>query len=295
MSNHANNDNLVKSGFAVLVGRSNVGKSTLLNTLVGTKIAAVTAKAQTTRHIIHGVVNDERGQIVFVDTPGVLKEKQSSLTPKLLQRVKEALQGIDCVIYVVDPTREIGDEERFTLSLVRGIKIPKILVINKIDSPDKKYIDDYRFLMEDENFDQLIESSALRARHIKPLKDAVFNVLPEIPEQELPYPKTQLTNINDKFWIAEIIREKLFTVLRQEVPYSATVEVEEIKKHNGKLVIRAKIITSSDRYKKMIIGRGAQKIKEIGQIARKELEQAVDKNIFLDLKVVTNSSWEDLA
>ncbi len=285
---------LVKSGFAVILGRSNVGKSTLLNTLVGTKIAAVTTKAQTTRHIIHGVVNDDRGQIVFVDTPGVLKEKNSPLTPRLLERVKNSLQDIDCVVYVVDPTREIGEEERYTLSLIRKTDVPKILVINKTDIHKKPFIDDYRFLMEDEGFDQLIELSALRGRHIQPLKEAVMDALPEIPEDELPYPDGQLTNMNEKFWIEEIIREKIFIVTRQEVPYSTTVEIDTIEDKPEKqvLVISGRIVTTADRYKKMLIGHRGQKIKEIGLISRKELEQATNKKIFLELTVEVNPKWE---
>ncbi len=286
----------VKSGFVVLLGRSNVGKSTLLNTLVGTKIASVTNKPQTTRDVIHGVVNDPLGQIVFVDTPGVLQEKHSVLSGKLLERVKRSLQDIDCLVYVADPTREIGDEERFTISLIRKVDIPKIFVINKIDLPEKnrRYLDDYRFLAQEEGFTTVIELSALRARHITPLKQAVLEVLPEIPREQLPYPENQITNVNQSFWVAEIIREKIFLAMEKEVPYSTTVEVTNIEDKPDVMVINAKIITTADRYKKMLIGKRAHKIKQVGQMARKELEQPINKKVYLELEVVTNPKWEAL-
>lgn len=287
---------IVKSGFVVLMGRSNVGKSSLLNTLVGTKIAAVTPKAQTTRNAIHGVLHDPRGQVVFVDTPGVLKEKHSVLTGILLERVREALEGIDCVLYITDPTREIGEEERFTLALLRKIKTPKILVINKMDLPtrEKRYLEDYHFLKEEERFDTSIEVSATRARHIEPLKDLVFSYMKDTPTDELPYPSGQLTNIAHTFWVAEIIREKIFLLTEKEVPYSATVEVDGIEDKGQIMVMKARIITTSDRYKKMLIGSHGNKIKEIGTLARKELEAATSRHVFLELAVETNSKWESL-
>lgn len=281
-----------KSGFAVLMGRSNVGKSSLLNTLVGTKIAAVTSKPQTTRDAIHGVVHDPRGQIVFVDTPGILKERHSVLSGLLQTRVQEALEGVDCILYVVDPTRDIGDEERYTLALIRKLTIPKILVINKMDEPQKPYLEEYRFIKEDERFDQVIEISALRARHIEPLKEMVFQYMQDTPEEAMPYPTTQYTNVNHHFFIAEIIREKVFLTTEKEVPYSTMVHVDNVEEKGNLLVIAARIITTADRYKKMIIGHGGSKIREIGMIARKELEQATNRKVFLELQVETNAKWE---
>ena len=277
----------MKSGFAVLVGRSNVGKSTLLNTLVGTKIAIVTNKPQTTRQAIQGVLHDARGQAVFVDTPGVLKESRSAITGKLLQAVKNALTDIEVILYVVDPTREIGEEERYTLSLIRHIEKPKILVINKIDAPRKLFLEDYRALAPD--FDAVHELSALRASHIEPLKDRVFELL---PEGEALYPPEQWTNVNSKFWVAEIIREKIFNTTEKEVPYSCAVEVDEIEEKPEMFVITARILVGDERYKKIVIGKGASKLKEIGSTARRELEAALNKKVFLDLQVETDEHWE---
>ncbi|MFA5210922.1 MAG: GTPase Era [Patescibacteria group bacterium] len=280
----------MKSGFAILIGRSNVGKSTLINTLVGTKISATSFRAQMTRQVIHGIVNDKQGQIVFVDTPGIFKDKKSSLTGRLIEKAKEALEGVDLIIYVVDPTREIGDEEKYSFGLIRHLEIPKILVINKSDlsETDKKYLDDYKNWAE--NFNAVMELSALKARHIQPLKEKVFELLPE-NDLKMYDDEKQITNINEHFWIAEIIREKIFSVFDKEVPYSITVEVDNIEDKKDILLIQARILTADERYKKIIIGRNGQKIKEIGKMARRELEQALNKKIFLELEVEVDKHW----
>ncbi len=277
-----------KSGIAVLIGRSNVGKSTLMNTLVGTKISATSFRPQMTRHIIHGVLNMPEGQATFVDTPGILKIKRSLLSSKLINKVKESLDGIDVILYVVDPTREIGEEERATYGMIRHLNIPKILVINKSDLPEdeKPYLEDYKAWAEE--FNAIFELSALRDRHIQPLKEKVIELL---PVGEDLYPEWQLTNMDKEFWIAEIIREKIFSIFDKEVPYSITVEVAKVEEKPDMTVIEANILTDQTRYKKMIIGSKGLKIKEIGQMARKELEQAIGKKIFLDLNVEVDSHW----
>ncbi len=281
-----------KAGFITMVGRSNSGKSTLLNTLVGTKLAAVTHKPQTTRDIIHGVLNTVQGQAIFVDTPGILKERHNPLAGKLTERAQEALKEIDEILYVVDPTKAIGAEERFILSILRKLEVPKILVINKSDLPEeeKKYLEDYKQLSEE--FDATFELSALLNRHIQPLKEKVFEFL---PEGEQMYEGDQITNIGKGKWIAEVIREKILLALRKEVPYSINVEVRDIEEKTDIIVIEAVILTSDSRYKKMIIGAGGRSIKEIGIAARKELETALNKKIFLELEVETDRHWEDRA
>jgi GTP-binding protein Era len=215
------NEELLKSGVVTLIGRSNVGKSTLLNTIIGTKIAAVSHKPQTTRSIIHGVLNSPKGQIVFVDTPGIFKDSHLTFAGEFRKRVDEALKDIDAVAYIVDPTKSIGSEERHSLALLRHLSIPKILVINKSDLPqkEKEYLDDY-YALSDE-FTSVFELSALENRHIQPLIEKLFEVL---PTGEPLYPVGQLTNIDRSFWVAEIIREKIFLALRKEVPYTTHVE-----------------------------------------------------------------------
>ncbi len=280
------NEAKLKSGFAVLIGRSNVGKSTLLNALVGSKVAITTPKAQTTRHAIQGVVTEERGQIVFVDTPGVL-QKSDKLTKKLLNIVRESMKEIDIIIYVADPTREIGDEEKQVLRMIKDLDRPKILVINKIDERKKPFLDNYRDLAEE--FDSSVEVSALRGSHVGELKNQIFELL---PEGELYYPQGQLTNMPNDFLIAELIREKLFLRLQQELPYLIHVEVDEIEERkDGLLYIAARILTTEERHKRMIIGKGGRGVREIGQSARKELEAVTNKKIYLDLTVEVDKHW----
>lgn len=278
----------MKSGFAVIVGRSNVGKSTLLNTLVGTKISAVSFRPQMTRHIIHGAMNTPGGQAVFIDTPGVFKDKKNPLSGKLNKKIDEAIKDIDLIIYVVDPSKEIGSEERSTFGMIRHLDTPKIFVINKSDlhRDDKPFEKEY--LEWSKYFDATFLLSALRAAHIEPLRQKVIELL---PEGEPMYDTAQLTNIDNYFWIAEIIREKLFSVLDKEVPYTITVEVDNVEEKKDITVITARILTSDERYKKVIIGKGGLKVKEIGQMARRELEAATNKKMFLELEVEVDSHW----
>ena len=278
----------MKSGFVVIVGRSNVGKSTLLNTLVGTKIAATSFRAQMTRHAIHGVMNLPAGQAVFVDTPGLFKNRKNPLSAKLLNKVKESLEGVNVIIYVVDPTREIGDEEKSIYGMIRHLDTPKILVINKSDLPekDRRHQDEYENWGKE--FDTVFHLSALRARHIQPLRDKVMELL---PAGEPVYPPEQLTNIDHYFWIAEIIREKVYSVFDKEVPYSINVEVDKMEEKKAITVISARILTNEERYKKIIIGQSGRKIKEIGQLARRELEQATNQKIYLELEVEVDKHW----
>lgn len=286
----------MKSGFVALIGRSNVGKSTLLNTIVGTKISATSFRAQMTRNEIHGVLNMSSGpafpaggQAVFVDTPGVFKDSKDLLSAKLTNRVKEILeQEMDVLVYVVDPSREIGNEERTILGMIRNLKMPKILVVNKSDLPkvEKPFLDSYLALSKE--FDFVFELSALRASHIQPLKQKVMELL---PEGEPFYPENQLTNVDNYFWIAEIIREKVFSVFDKEVPYSISVEVDNVEDKKDIFVITARILTDQERYKKIIIGHKGQKIKEIGQMARRELEQALNRKVYLELTVEEDKHW----
>ncbi len=282
-------ENGKKSGFVVMVGRSNVGKSTLLNALVGTKVAITTAKPQTTRQTIQGIVHDERGQAIFVDTPGIFHKAKDILTKKLNQRVKEAMKEIDALIYVVDPTRPIGPEERELLGMIDLVKKPKVLAINKTDIKDAPYIEEYRVLTK--NFNDSVEISAKESKNIKQLINIIFEYL---PEGEAYYPEHQLTNVENKFWFAELIREKLFTQLQQELPYSIHVVVDELEeKENDILYIKARILTDRTRHKGMIVGKGGQMIKSIGQSARRELEAVTNKKIYLDLSVEVQEHWPE--
>lgn len=280
----------MKSGFVVLLGRSNVGKSTLLNSLVGTKVAITSPKPQTTRFAIHGIVHDPRGQIVFVDTPGIFEKAHDHITKALNERAREAVRDINAIVYVADPTRPIGNEEHMVLRLIEPLKIPKILAINKIDVRDAPYIEEYRALLD--RFNAVLEVSGL---HRKNLKQLIEVVLEYLPEGEPFYPEFQFTNIEHRTWLAELIREKVFIQMGSEVPYTVGVELETAEERKSRggamLYIKANILTTAPRYKKMLVGSRGQKIKEMGSVARKELEAVLGRRVFLDLEVVVEPHW----
>ncbi len=277
----------MKAGIATLFGRSNVGKSTLLNALVGTKLAITTPKPQTTRTQIQGAVHTDEGQIVFVDTPGIFTTSRDVLTRSLNKSAEAALQHIDVIIHVVDPTRAIGPEDKRIFSQLELINIPKILVINKSDLYTKPYVEMFKSYAE--KYHNIIELSAKSGAHTKSLINSIFEIL---PDGEAMYEKGQFTNIGQEFWFAELIREKLFLRLREELPYSIDVTVDEIKERkDGTLYVHANILTTHERYKSIIIGAKGRGIKEIGQSARRELEQVTNGKIFLDLEVVVDPHW----
>lgn len=277
-----------KSGFVAVVGRSNVGKSTLLNSMVGSKVAITTPKPQTTRRPIQGVITNDRGQAVIVDTPGLMQKARDPLTQKLLGWAKDALRDIDLIIYVVDPTRPIGEEEKAGLRLIEHIDKPKLLLINKMDDHDsKRNVDFYRDLAK--NFTAYVEGSALTNKNIDLVIRWIFD---NLEDGEPHYPDFQLTNMSNEDWLSELIREKLFLRLREELPYSTHVEVQEIaERDNGMVYVKATIFTSAARYKPMIIGAGARGIREIGQSTRRELEAVTNKKYFLDLHVEVDAHW----
>lgn len=287
----------MKSGTVLLIGRPNVGKSTFVNTLVGTKVTITSPKPQTTRFPIHGIYQDERGEIIFTDTPGIFDKVHDTLAQKINRQTLRTLNtGFDIAIYMVDHTRRRDMEEARVLGIVRKITKPVILVINKIDYTEKSYIAQYRFMQEE--FSHVFEISALKSKHIKPLLDKIFELIPEKREGEeiikdgLVHP---VLNINSRIFIGELIREKLFLMTGDEIPYTATVVVDEITSRNAKTTyIKARVLTTDVRYRRMLIGAQARKIKEIGAYARKEIELATKQIIFLDLTVEVDKHWQEL-
>lgn len=279
----------MKSGFVVLAGRSNVGKSTLLNTLVGSKVAIVTPKPQTTRRPVRGIVHDERGQIVFVDTPGVFMGKKDPVSQRLNDIVRQQLEGIDVIVYVMDPTRDFGSEEDNLQKMLRKLTTPIILAINKSDLPAKARPFYQAAKLTDVGQRTTIELSALKGQDVNRLIDALFALL---PEGEAFYPDQQLTDMGNKEWMEELIREKVFLHLEQELPYSVKVEVTDIQKRkNDTQYVAATVWTTDDRYKGMIIGAKGQMLRQIGAEARKELESATEQKYFLDLIVDVDPKW----
>jgi len=290
----------MKQGKVLLIGRPNVGKSTFLNNLIGQKVAITSPKPQTTRFPIKALYQDERGEIIFIDTPGLMRKTEDLLSENINKKTLQALnEEVDVVLYMVDPTRKRDFEEARVLGLVRQIEKPKVLVLNKIDllSQGKKndYSAQYKFL--EEEFPDVFTISALKKIHIKPLVDKIFSLLPKVKnlqktENPNPYP---ILNIDAKTFVAELIREKVFLMMGEEIPYTTTAIVDEIaERKNGVIYIKARILTNNDRYKKMLIGVSGRKIKEIGSYARKEIALATGKKVYLDLKVETDPHWMEI-
>lgn len=279
----------MKIGTVALVGRPNSGKSTLVNNLVGQKVAITSPKPQTTQFSMQAVYEDptfnkdEGLQIIFVDTPGIFAKSYNQDIN--LEAERSLKHDIDVILYIVDHTRKRGVEENRVLGILRKIRKPKILVLNKIDQRTPDYSAEYKFL-EDE-FDAVVEVSALKDKNLPILVDKIAEFLKEgdkiIEREDMPTPAI---NLDSKLYISENIREKAFLVLRDELPYSIRVVVDEVKERPNKIYyIKARIITTLDRYKKMIIGAGGSRIKVIGSMSRKELEVATGQKIFLDLTV----------
>ncbi|OGH17227.1 MAG: GTPase Era [Candidatus Levybacteria bacterium RIFCSPHIGHO2_02_FULL_40_18] len=273
----------VRIGTVALVGRPNVGKSTLVNNLVGHKVAITSPRPQTTQFRIYAVYEKDDIQIIFVDTPGIFaKAPRKDINLEAERALKEQ---IDIVLYIIDHTRKRGIEENRVLGILRKIQKPKILVINKIDKEEPSFRSDYRFL--EEEFDEIVEVSALKNKNLPILLQTISKYLKEgqkmVVREDMPTPAI---NLDSKLYIAENIREKAFLVLRDEVPYTIRVVVDEVtQRKNGMFYIKARIVTTTDGYKKMIIGAGGARIKQIGSMARKELELATGQKIYLDLKV----------
>jgi len=288
---------MIKIGKVLLVGRANVGKSTFVNNVIGQKVAITSPKPQTTRFSIRALYEEERGKIIFVDTPGIVGKAKDFLSKRINEKTLQILnESVDLVIYMVDATRKRDFEESKVLGLVRKINRPKILVINKIDDPGKSFLPQYKFL--EEEFKDVFQISAINNMHVKPLLDKIFEYLPEknIDSEKLPpdlvYP---ILNLDSKIFLGELIREKIFLMMGEEIPYTTTVIVDQVlERKNGTTYIKARILTTNDRYKGMLIGKEGRKIKEIGSYARKEIALAINKKVFLDLNIEVDAHWQEM-
>ncbi len=275
----------------MLAGRSNVGKSTLLNALVGSKVSIVTPKPQTTRLPIRGIVHDPRGQLVFVDTPGVFLGRKDKVSRALNDSVHETLEGVDAIVYVMDPTREIGPEELYIQNLLRQSQIPIFSMINKTDLPteERPHLEAYRAV--DVGQKQSFELSAINRKNLNRLVDAIFEV---VVDGDAHYPELQLTDIGHNQWLEELVREKIFLNLNEEIPYSIKVSLDDMEvRPDGSRFLAVTIWTTEDRYKGMIIGARGQMLKKIGAAARQELEDVTGVKIFLELTVKVDARWQE--
>ncbi len=281
---------LKKSGFVAIIGRPNVGKSTLLNSLVGEKLAGVSPKPQTTRDCIRGIVSTDEGQIVFLDTPG-LHDPRDLLGSRMVREAQNALEDADLVYWMVLPG-EIHPHDTKVLEVVKKIEAPVILVISQIDRFAKPEIlpvlEHYHKLSF---FKEMIPVSAKKGDQMDLLVEKTFEYL---PEGQPFFPTDQITDQSEKFIVAEIIREKLFRFTSEEVPYATAVVVDVFKERNDKLTdIEATIVVERDSQKAIVIGKGGSMLKDIGSVARKDIEKLLGKKVFLKLWVKPIERWKN--
>lgn len=282
-----------RTGLVALVGRTNVGKSTLLNALVAAKVSIVSPKPQTTRHPVHGIVHRPAAQVVFVDTPGFFKTRQSALVDDLHARARAALDGIDAVVQVVDPSRPIGPEDEMVDAALRGISQPRVLCLTKSDLRERPHRS--AWLKRRAEFAAVVEVSAVAGRGLDALVDAL---VPLLPPGEALYPEGEVTNASRTFRIGEIIREKVYLQTEEEVPYRTAVRVNLAEDRprtadpdsEPVLHIDAHLLVAHERYKGMLIGARGQRIREVGTAARRELEQVFRRRVRLDLSVKVDTS-----
>lgn len=281
-----------KSGFVTIIGRPNVGKSTLANAILGEKIAIMSDKPQTTRNRINAIYTDNDCQIVFIDTPGLHKPK-TKLGDFMVTSALDTLKEVDAVVYMIDDSDKIGPGDQFILEQLQNIKTPVILAVNKVDLiPPELYVKivnnykDYSFIKE------VISISALNAKNIELLMKHIKTFLPNGP---MYYPGDILTDQPEKAVVAEMIREKLLHYLDDEIPHGVAVEIESFKerKNQEMIDIRATIICERDSHKGIIIGKNGRKLKGIGKSSREEIEKLLGTKVFLELWVKVRPGWRD--
>ena len=285
------NDNF-KSGFAALVGRPNVGKSTLMNHLIGQKIAITSEKPQTTRNRIQTVYTNERGQIVFLDTPGIHKAK-NKLGEYMVNVAESTLKEVDVILWLVEPSTFIGAGERHIAEILGKVKTPVILVINKIDKVKNQddiltYMDAYREVCD---FAEIVPVSALRNRNTEKMTDLIFKYLPYGPQY---YDEDTVTDQPMRQIAAELIREKALRLLEEEIPHGIAVTIEAMtERKNGMFDIEANIVCERESHKGIIIGKGGSMLKKIGTAARIEIENLMGTRVNLQLWVKVRREWRD--
>lgn len=278
----------MKAGFVNIFGKPNAGKSTLLNALMHEKLAIVSPKVQTTRHRIKGILTTENYQIIFSDTPGIIEPKYK-LHEKMMQSVRSALEDADLALLIVD----INDnwQEADTIFSSLRLKVPAFVLLNKIDSVKSNRVEEAReFFTEKKYAKEVIPVSAISGQGTDVLLQKIVTTL---PEGEPFYADEELSDLPTKFFVAEIIREKIYSLFEEEIPYQATVIVNEFKQKSTLVKIRAEIIVQRESQKAIIIGEGGKMIRQIGTLARNEIEQFIDQKIFLELFVKVRPKWRD--
>ena len=278
----------MKSGFVNIFGRPNAGKSTLLNALMGEKLAIVSPKVQTTRHRIKGILTGDNYQIIFSDTPGIIEPKYK-LHEKMMLAVKGSLEDADVALLIVDIKDDLQEADAIFSSL--SLKVPALVILNKTDVADKATVEKAKsFFIEKKYCKKIVEVSALKKLGIEELLQAILLLL---PEGEPFYLDDNLSDLPMKFFVGEMIREKIFYLYQDEIPYHATVLVQEFKEKTTLTKISADIILQRETQKGIVLGEGGKMIKELGTQARRDIEEFIGRKVFLELFVKVRPKWRD--
>lgn len=282
-------DKLHKAGYVNIIGKPNVGKSTLMNAFMGEKFSIITRKAQTTRHRILGILNEPSYQIVFSDTPGIIDPKYA-LQKKMMSFVHIALEDADVLLYIREANMPLDSDEEIQ-KLIKSTKVPLFVLINKVDVAEKETVDEQiEYWSKQEHVAQVFPISATKQVGLGPLQSAIIDSLPESP----PYfPKDQITDRPEKFFVEEIIREKILLNYKQEIPYSVEIYTETFKEEEDIIRIRAIIFTERQSQKPILIGKNGEKLKKVGTEARLDLEQFFGKKIYLETFVKVKENWRN--
>lgn len=278
-----------KAGYVNIIGNPNVGKSTFMNAIVGERLSIVTSKAQTTRHRILGIVNGEDFQILFSDTPGIIKPAYQ-LQESMMGFVKSAFEDADILLYMVE-VKELALKDEKYFEKLKNSKIPVVILINKIDTSNQEEVEaKIAFWKEQLPNAEIHAISALENFNIQPVFNRIIELLPESPAY---YPKDQLTDKPERFFVNETIREKILKHYKKEVPYSVEIDTEEFFEDDNIIKIRSIIMVERESQKGIIIGHKGEALKRVGTEARKDLELFFDKKIFLELYVKVNKDWRN--
>lgn len=279
-----------KCGFVTILGKPNVGKSTLLNRLVGQKISIVSPKPQTTRNVVTGILNGENFQAVFLDTPGIHKSK-NSLDKFMEKSISKSLEGVDLIIYIVDGTKKFSTEILQEAQMYANKNIPFILVVSKVDdSTMERLYPELAKLNTMQNVKEIIPLSAFTGQNVELLKQ---NILAHLPEGPAMYPTDVATDSTQRFLASEIIREKSLWLLQEEIPHGIAVQIETFKQTEKLTKIDAIIFCEKENHKRIIIGKNGEQLKKIAEESRKALEKMVDQKVYLTLWVKVKERWRD--
>jgi GTPase len=280
-----------RCGYVAIVGRPNVGKSTLLNHLLGQKISITSRKPQTTRHQVLGIKTTEQHQIIFVDTPGLHKAAEKAINRYMNRAASAAIRDVDLIVFVVDRTAWT-DEDAMVLEQIRQSGLPTMLVVNKIDLLEDKsaLLPHLQLLADKGDFEAILPVSALRSHNVAELEQEILKFL---PVSAYFFPEEQITNRSQRFLAAEIVREKIMRQLGEELPYAITVEIEQFAQDKAVLHISALIFVERKGQKKILIGEGGTRLRSIGSDARRDMELLFDSKVMLRLWVKVKSGWSD--